>query len=71
MKKGLLKYILAGVGAAALFLVFFAFVGPMLNPEKAFADGFRSILDWVLALAFGFSCAYSYWKKNNGDDSKK
>ena len=66
MKNGLLKYILIGVGAAALFLVFFAFVGSMLHSEKTFADGFKSILDWILAICFGSSVAYSLWKKENG-----
>ena len=66
MEKSMLKYILIGVGAAALFLVFFAFVGSMLHSEKTFADGFKSILDWILAICFGSSVAYSLWKKENG-----
>lgn len=66
MKNSLLKYILIGVGAAALFLVFFAFVGSMLHSEKTFADGFKNIFDWVLAICFGCSTAYSLWKKENG-----
>ena len=66
MKKGMLKYILIGVAGAALFLVVFAFISPMLHPEKTFADGFKSILDWILSICFGSSVAYSLWKKDNG-----
>ena len=65
MKKGLLKYILIGVGAGALFIVFFSFVSSMLHPEKTFADGFKNILDWILAICFGSSVAFSLWKKKN------
>ena len=65
MKKGMLKYILIGVAGAALFLVVFAFISQMLHPEKTFADGFKSILDWILAICFGSSVAYSLWKKDN------
>ena len=66
MKKGMLKYILIGVAGAALFLVVFAFISQMLHPEKTFADGFKNIFDWVLAICFGCSAAYSLWKKENG-----
>ena len=65
MKKSILKYILVGVGGAALFLVFFAFVGSLLHSDKTFADGFKSIFDWILAIMFGSSAAYSLWKKHN------
>ena len=65
MKKGMLKYILIGVAGAALFLVVFAFISQMLHPEKTFADGFKNIFDWVLAIRFGCSAAYSLWKKDN------
>ena len=65
MKKSILKYILVGVGGAALFLVFFAFVGSLLHSDKTFADGFKSIFDWFLGIVFGSSCAYSLWKKDN------
>ena len=66
MKKSMLKYILIGVGAAALFLVFFAFLGSLLHPEKTFTDGFKNIFDWILAICFGCSIAYTLWKKENG-----
>ena len=65
MKKSMLKYILVGVGAAALFLVAFAFIGSLLHSDKTFADGFKSIFDWILGIVFGSSVAYSLWKKDN------
>ena len=61
----LLKYILVGVLGAAAFLVGFAFIGTLLHSEKTFADGFKSIIDWILAIFFGGSCAFSMWKKDN------
>ena len=66
MKKSLLKYILVGVGAAALFIVAFAFIGSLLHSDRTFADGFKSIFDWILGIFFGSSVAYSLWKKDNG-----
>ena len=62
----MLKYILVGVLGAGAFLVGFAFIGTLLNSEKTFADGFKGVIDWILALVFGSSCGYSLWKKDNG-----
>lgn len=71
MKKGLLKYILVGVLACAVFLVGFSLIDMLLDSEKTFADGFKSVLDWILGVCFGSSCAYSLWKKDNKKDSGK
>jgi hypothetical protein len=71
MKKGnLLKYILIGVLAAAAFLVGFAFIHSLINKDKTFADGFKSWIDWLLAVVFGTSCAFSSWKKDNEGEKK-
>ena len=69
--KNLLKYILIGIVSTGLFLVVFALFGMLIHPEKTFADGFKGPLDWILAVAFGASCAYSLWKKDNGGNSGK
>ena len=69
--KSLLKYIVIGIVCAGLFLVVFAFVGTLLHPEKTFADGFKDVFDYVLAVVFGTSVAYSVWKKDNQSEKKK
>ena len=69
--KNLLKYIIIGIACAGLFLVAFALFGSLINPEKTFADGFKSVLDYILAVVFGVSIASAVWKKdNNAGDSK-
>ena len=42
-----------------------------IHPEKTFADGFKGVLDWILAAVFGCSCAFSVWKRDNGGNSGK
>ena len=69
--KSLLKYIVIGIVCAGLFLVVFAFVGTLLHSEKTFADGFKDVFDYVLAVVFGTSVAYSVWKKDNQSEKKK
>lgn len=71
MKKNMLKYIGCGILAAALFLVAFAFIGTLINPDKTFADGFKDVLDWILAAVFGFSCGSGLWKRDNKGNEKK
>ena len=68
--KSLLKYIIIGIVCAALFLVFFAFIGTLLHPEKTFADGFKSVFDYILAVVFGASMASAVWKKDNQGEKK-
>ena len=74
MKKGnLAKYILIAVLAGAAFIVGWAFIdSAILKTTETFADGFKSVINWILAVCFGISCAYSPWKKDNkdGKDSK-
>lgn len=65
MKNKLLKYILIGILAAAAFLVGWALIEMLIHPERTFADGFKGIIDWILAVCFGASCAYTSWKKDN------
>ena len=69
--KNLLKYILIGIVSTGLFLVAFALFGMWIHPEKTFADGFKGVLDWILAAVFGCSCAFSVWKRDNGGNSGK
>lgn len=71
MKKGLLRYVLLGVVFTAISLVFFAVFSMLIRPDKTFADGFKSILDWVLAACVGCSGAYSLWKKDNKGSGKE
>lgn len=71
MKKNLLKYIACGIAAAALFLTAFAFLGSLIHPERSFADGFRSIIDWILAAVFGFSCGSGLWKRDSRKNGEK
>lgn len=67
MKKNPVKYILIFVIAGAAFLCGWALIGKWLR-GKEFADGFKSWLDWVLAVLFAGSCAFSSWKKDNETD---
>ena len=69
--KSLLKYIVIGIVCAALFLVVFALFGMLTNSEKTFADGFKSVFDYVLAIVFGASAAYAVWKKDNQGEKKQ
>ena len=69
--NNLLKYIVIGIVCAALFLVVFALFGMLLNSEKTFADGFKSVFDYILAVVFGASVAYSVWKKDNPGEKKE
>lgn len=70
-KPNLLKYILIGIIAAAAFLCGFSLFDMLIHPERTFADGFKSVFQWVLAVTFGCSCAYSSWKKDHKDDKKE
>ena len=67
-KNNLLKYILIGVLAGAAFLVGWAFIDTLIHPDRVFADGFKKAIDWILAVCFGASCAYSVWKKDNAKE---
>ena len=69
--NNLLKYIVIGIVCAALFLVAFALFGMLLHPEKTFADGFKGVLDYILAVVFGCSIASAVWKKDNAKDGKE
>lgn len=63
-KNNLVKYILIFVLAGAAFLCGWALIGKWFR-GKEFADGFKSWVDWVLAVVFAGSCAFSSWKKDN------
>ena len=71
--KSIVKYILIGVLACAAFVTGFAFLNTLNQEGRTFADGFKNVLDWILGVCFGVSCAYSVWKKDNskGKDSEK
>ena len=69
--NNLLKYIVIGIVCAALFLVVLALFGMLLHPEKTFADGFKGVFDYILAVVFGASVAYSIWKKDNTGAKKE
>lgn len=69
--KNLLKYIIIGIVCAGLFLLAFAFIETLLNPEKTLADGFKSIFDYILAIVFGVSVASAVWKKDNQGEKKQ
>ena len=69
--NNLLKYIIIGIICAGLFLVAFALFGMLINSEKTFADGFKSVFDYILAVAFGVSVASAVWKKDNQSGKKE
>ena len=64
----IVKYILIGVLACAAFVTGFAFLNTLIHEGRTFADGFKNVIDWILGVCFGASCAYSVWKKDNGKD---
>lgn len=70
MKNHIVKYILIAVGAAAAFLCGWALIDMLIHPGTQFADGFKKVFDWILAVIFGISCAFSVWKKDNQGNDK-
>jgi hypothetical protein len=42
----------------------------LIHPGTQFADGFKKVFDWILAVVFGISCAFSVWKKDNQGNDK-
>ena len=70
MKNNIVKYILIAVGAAAAFICGWALIDMLIHPGTQFADGFKKVFDWILAVVFGISCAFSVWKKDNQGNDK-
>jgi hypothetical protein len=70
MKKSIVKYILIFAVAAAAFLCGWALIDMLIHPGTQFADGFKKVFDWILAVIFGISCAFSSWKKDNQGNDK-
>ena len=69
--KNILKYILIFVVAVAAFLCGWALIDMLIHPGTPFVDGFKKVFDWVLAIIFGASCAFTAWKKDNKDNDKE
>ena len=73
MKNNLVKYIVVGIICCALFMVGWALLDMWIRGD-AFVDGFKGVLDWVLGVAFGTSCAWTVYKndqKKAKDEDKK